>query len=101
MSGIRNPIHGYSVSHIEIGAETVKINNASWYDWLTQSQQKTRFGRVLQAGKDFVMFMNGSTAVANVGVNGSYFNGSGTVGAVLQDDVNGNYLLAYVVIMRD
>lgn len=56
---------------------------------------------MLKAGKDFVVFLNANTAVANVSPTVAYFNGIGTVGCGLNAVVNGNYALGYIVIMQD
>lgn len=84
---------------IFVGSETVHINNRSWYDWLTKSQQVTKFGRSFNQGTDFFTVMNANVALANYGLVASYANGAGQLGFSITKAFTGSLKFNWLVVM--
>ena len=84
---------------IFIGSETVHINNQSWYDWLTKSQQVTKFGRSFNQNTDFFTVMNANVGLANYGLVSSYANGAGQLGFSISKAFTGSLKFNWLVVM--
>ena len=81
------------------GSDVVNIPNRSWHDWLSVSEQVKRFGRNIDADRDYVGAMNGDLRVQNVTVIGTWVNGAGTVGFSLAANTNGLLRVNYLVVL--
>lgn len=84
---------------IFIGSETVRINNHSWYDWLTKSQQVTKFGRSFNQNTDFFTVMNANVGLANYGLVASYANEAGQLGFSISKAFTGSLKFNWLVVM--
>ena len=81
------------------GSDVVNIPNQSWHDWLSVSEQVKRFGRNIDAGRDYVGAMNGDLRAQNVTITGTWVNGSGTVGFSLAANTRGLLRVNYLVVL--
>ena len=81
------------------GSDVVNIPNRSWHDWLSASEQVKRFGRNINAGRDYVGAMNGDLYAQNVAIIGTWVNRSGTVGFSLAANTNGLLRVNYLVVL--
>lgn len=81
------------------GSDVVNIPNLSWHDWLPASEQVKKFGRNINAGRDYVGVMNGDFRAQNVTIIGTWIDGSGTVGFSLAANTNGLLRVNYLVVL--
>lgn len=81
------------------GSDVVNIPNLSWHDWLPASEQVKKFGRNINAGRDYVGVMNGDFRAQNVAIIGTWIDGSGTVGFSLAANTNGLLRVNYLVVL--